>query len=216
MAASGRSQRVWFLAAAAAFAAVAAHVFVDLAGDYLLVHDDYDDVAHHSRLLVLGLVAGIAVVAMLRVFGEMLESTARNPRTLLYRLRESLGSQVLFSAHTAALTIGAMGAMEALDCALSRSDGSWTALFGGSILLGGGSAAVVGAVFGWFAFRFISWLADREPHIAALVVAAFRMQIDGAPSLTTCPAASAPPPPLRRLLLLRSGRKRGPPLRTPG
>jgi hypothetical protein len=154
-------------------------------------------------------------VAALRVFREMLQSTARNPRTLLYRLRESLGSQVLFSAQSSALTVGLMVAMEALDCALSRGDGNWTALFGGSVLLGGGSAAVIGAVSGWLAHGFVGWLAEREPDIAAVVVAAFRIQIEGAPSLAT-PAATWAPPPLRHgLLHSTSRRKRGPPLAAP-
>jgi hypothetical protein len=211
-----RGQRFWLLAATAALAAVVAHVCVDVAGDYLLAHDDYDNVVHHSRILALALVTGIAVVAILRVFGEMLHSTARNPRTLLYRLRGSLGNPLLFAVQAAALTVVTMAAMESLDCALSADFGGWTALFGGSVLLGGGTATGCGAILGFLAHRFLAWLADREPRIAALIVAVFRAQIAGATCITASRATSAAAPRRRELLLSCLGRKRGPPLPIPG
>jgi hypothetical protein len=216
MAARARFQRFWLIAAAAAFAAAAAHVFVDVAGDYLLAHDDYDDVAHHSRLIVLGLVAALAVVAALRVFGEILESKTRNPRTLLYCLRRSVGNPMLFCAQTSLLTILAMVAMEALDCALSGGVKDPAALLGGSIPLGGGSAAAIGALFGSLAHRFVGWLADREPEIAALIVAAFRVRIVRVGYLRAATALPATPPLRRELLLSCLGRKRGPPIPSPG
>jgi hypothetical protein len=216
MSSSERSKRFWLLAAAAALAAVAAHVCVDIAGDYLLAHDDYDGVAHHSRIVALALVAAIAVVAILRVFGEILGSTTRNPRTLLYRLRVSLGHPLHFSAQTAALTIVAMLTMESLDCALSGGLNDWTALFGGSVLLGGTTATVSGGVIGYCTHRFVAWLADREPRIAALIVAVFRSPVAAGLCISAARAMPAAAPRRRALLLSCVGRKRGPPLPTPG
>jgi hypothetical protein len=210
------TQRFCFLAAAAACAAAVAHVCVDIAGDYLLAHDDYDDVVHHSRTLVVALVLLIAVIASLRVFREMLRSRTRNPKTLLYRLRESLGHPVAFAAQTSVLTIAAMVAMESLDCAFSGGVRAWTALFGGSVVLGGGTAALAGAIFGSLAHRLVHWLADREPRIAALLVAALRPQIAGEVSVAAGAALRATQPQRRGLLLSFRGRKRGPPLTLPG
>ncbi|MBV8148624.1 MAG: hypothetical protein JO092_06010 [Candidatus Eremiobacteraeota bacterium] len=209
------TQRFYLIAAAAAVAAAVAHVCVDVAGDYLLAHDDYDDVIHHSRTLVVALVLVIAVIASLRVFREMLESRTRNPKTLLYRLRGALGHPAVFAAQASVLTVLAMVAMECFDCAISGGVRDWTALFGGSIILGGGTAAIAGAIFGSFAYRLVRWLADREPRIAALIVAAFRPPDSGEARIVSRPATESTT--LRRGLLLSCrGRKRGPPLIVPG
>jgi hypothetical protein len=210
-----RNQRIWLLAAGAAFAAAAAHVCVDVAGDYLLAHDAYDDVTHHSRVLVLAFVGALALVATIRVFGDILTSSTRNANTLLRSLHGALGHPLLFATQTALLSVAGMAAMESLDGALSGDFESWTALFGGSVLLGAGTAAVCGFIVGRLVHCLVRWLAKREPRIAAFVLAAFRPRT--AVSLfIAVPRIRAAAPLRRGLLLSCSGRKRGPPLAAPG
>ena len=129
-----------------------AHVVIDVAGDYILVRDAYDGMAHHSRALLLAVV-GLAVLAgAVRSIFELLDRRCASTTSVLAAVRDALGNPVHFALASAAFAIVALVGMESFDCWLSgRPVDDVGDLFGGSVTLGAGTAAIAGRVSdGWF------------------------------------------------------------------
>ncbi len=145
--------------------ALVAHVAIDIAGDFLLSHDAYDDVAHHSResvFIVACVLAAIAGWRTLCAARAELRGSRGSLRALLY---DSVpASCVRFVASVAALSVPALLAMAGLDAALDGTaiDDACD-LLGGSAVLGLactlGSALAV-ATLAWTAIRALARL-DR-------------------------------------------------------
>lgn len=211
--------RLWLLAAAGVLGAVAAHVVVDVAGDFLLARDAYDGIAHDSRALLLGLLAIGTMIAAIRTVFSMLDRHRGTSGSLLATVRDALGDPARFATAAAAIAILGMVAMESLDCVVDGRIADLTDLFGGSLLLGAAAAALSGALCGWGVHRLVRSLAACERPIAAFIIAAFR-PIDRALAVAIVPftrdRARAPRGGGRALSFARRGRKRGPPAPIPG
>jgi hypothetical protein len=212
-----RAFRISLVCIAATFAALLAHVAIDIAGDYVLAHDAYDGIDHQSRaIFVVAAIAAVLVVAS-RVLFKLLDRSSNSHESLLRRLSAACGSPAAFILQTAFLAIVTLAGMELLDCALSGTpvDGIED-LFGGSLALGLGTTLAIGALAGWCAHGLMRLLGHREAQIAALlyrfVFAAFAR-----PILTGTSRRARMSRTLERALLLaRRGSKRGPPLALPG
>ncbi len=200
---------------AAALAAVLAHVVIDVAGDYLLAHDTYDGVAHHSRGLFLGIALGVLALALLRYLFELFDRRSSSMVSLLRCLRAAQGAHLLgFVAWVCAATPLALVGMEAYDLLADFGHvASVRALLGGSVALGLSSALAAAIVVAMLAQWLFRLLANWEPAIASLV------------ARLVCARRHALPVRRRRLLSslsldagTRPARRRGkraPPLATP-
>jgi hypothetical protein len=137
---------------AALCAALLAHVAIDVAGDYLLPHDSYDDIAHDSRAVVACAVLGLVLGALGCAVGAALRRARGSEFAFCAGLRDACPPGALqFAITVNGLTFLILGAMEALDVTLAggRIDDVGD-LFGGSLLLGGLIAALcaLAAAFG--------------------------------------------------------------------
>ncbi|MBV8490510.1 MAG: hypothetical protein JO199_08275 [Candidatus Eremiobacteraeota bacterium] len=207
--------RLTLVALVAAVAAACAHVVIDVAGDYLLVRDAYDGIAHQSRGLLLGIAGVCALVLLARALFDALDRRCVSTSSLLASIREAIGAPWRFAAETAALTIVLLGAMEYFDCAaLGIRVEDVGELFGGSLLLGLTSAIACGVLTGWLAQRFLLKLSEYEPELVELVRALLRLDVRIAPMQVARRTALAAP--ISRGAFLGSrGRKRGPPIPAP-
>jgi len=203
--------RVCLVAVAAALAAAAAHVVVDVAGDYLLARDSYDGIAHHSRALLLALVGLALLVAAVRSICDLLDRRCGSTTSTFAAVRSALGNPVTFAIASAICAVVALAAMEWFDCSFGGRIDDIGDLFGGSIALGGGTAVLFGAVAGWLTHRCVRLIAKYEAPIAAFIFAVLNVVFPVAllgPSrqrvVVSRTAAYA-------LVLTRQGRKRGPP-----
>jgi hypothetical protein len=136
---------------AALCAAVTAHVAIDVAGDYLLPHDTFDDAAHGSRLLF----GSFAALLAMTIFGAAVRGAIREARgreaAFCDALRElAPGDLRWYFAAVVGFTFALLLAMQSIDGAVAGGDADDLAgLFGGSIFLGGTctlAAALVAAV----------------------------------------------------------------------
>lgn len=161
----GRRVRRIVFALTVISSALFAHVTIDLAGDFLLARDAYDDVAHHSResvFVVACLLAAVAAWRMLCAVRGELRGSRGSLRKLLYdSVPTSCGR---FVAAVAAAAVPTLLAMAALDSAIdARALGDIDDLFGGSVLLGlvcTLGSAVSFATLTWSAIRALARL-DR-------------------------------------------------------
>jgi hypothetical protein len=207
--------------AAAFLAALAAHVAIDIAGDFLLAHDTYDDVAHGSRWL-----ASIALaVSALCALGLLARAVIAETRGSRGALRSAFSAAVPVSAAKfgfvvtgAALPLLAgMAWLDAVFGGIAVDDiGD---LFGGSIPLGAGTTiafafAIAIGVHGLVrflsrfhrsivraveAFARIARGAVREPQLAGSVMRPDRPRV--LPALARCSSGNrAPPESLQPLL----------------
>lgn len=156
------------LCAAAAGAALA-HLAIDVAGDFALAHDSYDNLAHHSRGLVSGVALAIAVFLAARGLRHCCEIALRNRArfpAMLSRTRELLG--FTFAAVAASLPI--VPAMEWFD---GRLDGapvqSLGAAFGGSLLLGAVMTALCVGLVAALVYSLARWLVGYRDAIATVL-----------------------------------------------
>jgi hypothetical protein len=161
----GRRVRRIVIALTVISSALFAHVAIDLAGDFMLARDAYDDVAHHSRESVFVIACLLAAVAGWRtlcaVRGE-LRGSRGSLRALLY---DSVPASLeRFVAAVAAAAVPTLLAMAGLDSAIDmRAIGDVDDLFGGSVLLGlvcTLGSAVTFAALTWSAIRALARL-DR-------------------------------------------------------
>jgi hypothetical protein len=206
-----RALRLCLVAVAGALAAAAAHVVIDVAGDYLLARDAYDGIAHHSRALLLALVGVAILFAAVRAIFDILDRRCSSTASTLVAVRDALGDPLRFALASAAVAIVALVGMESFDCSLSGRVDDIGDLFGGSIALGVGTAFIAGTLLGWLVHRFVRLLAHYEMPIAAFIVSAFTLDpVAALPALSQRRVVAAT---TLALALLRSlqGRKRGPP-----
>ncbi|HTA39936.1 MAG TPA: hypothetical protein VK760_12715 [Candidatus Acidoferrales bacterium] len=203
------------VAFAGTLAALVAHVAIDVAGDYLLAHDTYDDIPHESRALFLVALAAIALAVSLPLLFDLLDRRCASTASLLRRVRASLGSPVLFALVSTAFAVLTLAGMEWMDCSAARTpvDGIED-LFGGSLVLGLGLTLALGCIGGWLVHRFVRLIAGFEPHIAALLFRLVRAACSPLVPVLAAQHAPASRTIVRSLLLARRGSKRGPPLPT--
>jgi hypothetical protein len=130
--------------AGAFFAALLAHVAIDVAGDYLLAHDTYDDDAHGSRY-VASIALLVSVLVALSAYARAVVAETRGMRgALRASLRSSMpASSFAFAALVASLAMPLLLGMAWLDSLVAGApvDGVID-LFGGSLALGIGMVAL--------------------------------------------------------------------------
>lgn len=199
------------IAVAGALAATAAHIVTDVAGDYLLAHDTYDGLAHHSRGVLVGVVAVVLLVAAFRYCCEALDRGSPSRTRALAAVRDALGHPAAFAAASGAVALVALAGMEYFDCALADSATGPAALFGGSIALGATSALLTGAVFGWLTHRAVRLAAKYETPIAGFILAVFEPAVRGCAPPSSHRSVETVPATVYALILRRQGHKRGPP-----
>lgn len=198
-----------------AISAILAHVVIDIAGDYVLPHDAYDGMEHHSRAIFAGVAVALAAIIVLRFLWEALDRRCTSLTELLRGLRAARGaSPWRFVACVAAVALVALLGMEFADASSDRVVvNGFADLLGGSILLGLASVTFVSVAVAWCVRFALHALADWEPVLAALVERLLARDIDRVPS-------RAAHEPLTVTLdgacrLSRRSGKRAPPLATP-
>lgn len=198
-----------------AISAILAHVVIDVAGDYLLKHDAYDGMEHHSRAVFAAIAVALAAVVALRFLWEALDRRCASLTELLRGLRAARGaSPWRFVALAVAVAFAALLAMEYADALSDRVvvDG-FEDLLGGSMWLGASSVTLVSVAVAWCVRFALHALADWEPVIAALVERLLGRRSHGSPSHATHEPLTVTLDGACRLAR-RSG-KRAPPLLTP-
>jgi hypothetical protein len=198
-----------------AISAIAAHFVIDFAGDYLLRHDAYDGMDHHSRTVFAAIAVALGAVVALRFLWEALDRRCTSLTELLRGLRAARGvSPWRFVALVAGVALVALLAMEYADALSDRVvvDGVED-LLGGSVWLGLGSVTLVSVATAWCVRLGLHALADWEPVLAALVEKLLGRRNDRSP-------LHAALVPLTLTLdgacrLARRSGKRAPPLLTP-
>ncbi len=143
------------------FAAPVAHYAVDLACDYLVPHDPFDDVAHASRALSLALSGLAGMAAMCAALSVAIARARGRDDAFCRELSASLGSSALRLALGVTLAVVPLVAgMEAFDIRLAGgSVDDLGDLFGGSLLVGttvSGLSAFVAGIVAWVAGRRIA------------------------------------------------------------
>ncbi len=199
----------------AAFAAVLAHIGIDVFGDYLLPHDTYDDVAHGSRTaLSCTALAGLATVAMRLLFGLLDEvQGGSKPPVDDGILTGSRGRFALFASAVAGLTLLCLAGMEAVDLrAAGRAFDDVADLLGGSLWLGLGLTLPFATSVAWVAWRIARWAASvRAFAVRAASALLFERTRRALPIRVS--ARYALRPTAREARIARRVAKRGPPLR---
>ena len=203
--------RVCLVAVAGALAAAAAHVVTDVAGDYLLPHDAYDGIAHHSRPVLLALAGLVLLGAALRIICDLHDRRCTSKITMLAAVRVALGRPTAFAVASGAAATVALAGMEFFDCSLSGRIAGIDDLFGGSIALGAGTALLLGAACGWVIHRCVRLVAKYEAPIAAFIGSVLKLAAGAQIAVTSQCRVSTVPCIAYALILTRQGRKRGPP-----
>jgi hypothetical protein len=169
----GRRLRRVVFALTVITSALFAHVAIDLAGDFLLARDAYDDVAHHSResvFIVVCVLAAIAAWHTLCGVRAELRGSRGSLRALLYDSIPT--SRVRFVAVVAACCVPALLAMAGLDAALDGTALDDVAdLLGGSATLGLTCALVSALSIAGFTWTVIRALARLDRVVLRLVAA---------------------------------------------
>ncbi len=176
--------------ATAMLAALAAHVAIDIAGDYLLPHDAFDDDAHGSRWLASAALATSALGAFWFLANAVLAETRGARGALRAALRASVpASGVTFVLLVAAAALPFVIAMGGLDAyvAGARIDGL-ADLLGGSLPLGASLTLALAAAIGIGAHRLVALLSRHHGSIVRVVGALVRAT--GTASRAICPPQS--------------------------
>jgi flagellar biosynthesis protein FliQ len=188
--------------ATAALAAALSHVAIDVAGDVLLPHDTYDDVAHDARSVTAVLTLAMIVVAAARTLMASLRTRAAFAPA---RIRT-------FVPAVLALALPLVVLMEWTDAMLAGHPvDDLGDLFGGSIVLGAGTTTIVSIALALVCAVVLRWFARATVAFARAIAGQFQRRLRSVPpALATCtqavPSAFAEP------LANRSAAKRGPPL----
>jgi hypothetical protein len=130
--------RVILALAGAFFAALLAHVAIDVAGDYLLPHDTYDDDAHGSRY-VASIALLFSVLVALYGYARAVAAETRGARgALCASLRSSIpSSPFVLTALVVGLAVPLLLGMAWLDSLVAGAPiDDVSDLFGGSLTLG--------------------------------------------------------------------------------
>jgi len=154
---------------AATAAAALAHVAIDVAGDYALKVDSYDNLRHGSRELVSLIAVALAFVLAARGLRICCEIAAVNRTRILapvHRLREGL----VFVLMAVGASVMLVPAMEWLD---GRLNGvpvrELDDAFGGSLALGLGITILCAAMVALVAYGIARWLISHRDSIAAII-----------------------------------------------
>jgi hypothetical protein len=155
-----------------------AHFAIDVAGDFLLARDSYDNLRHGSRELLTGLALVLAVLLAGRGLKVCCEIATRN-RGRLTRptlgLREAIG--LIAGAVTASIVF--VPGMELLD---ARLDGAAVPrladAFGGSIPLGLTTTLLCASVVALLVVGAVRWLVSHHDSIATMLETLLRRITD--------------------------------------
>jgi hypothetical protein len=183
-------------------AALLAHVGIDIAGDRLLAHDAYDDVAHGSRTAAFA--GGLFVFAglVLRLLCAGLDQARGAGTTLRRAIEPAIGrSPWRFVAFVVALSPAMLAGMEGLDTSLAggRIDDLGD-LFGGSFALGFGILVPTAALAAGLIWRLLRAIADADAAIVRALYTLFIWRAPGGSGLLgsiwreIAPPRSASPP----------------------
>jgi hypothetical protein len=166
------------------FAAPLAHYAVDLACDYLVSHDPFDDIGHASRELSLAL-SGLAGIGTLGIALARAIARARGRDGVFCReLTASIGvSPLRFALAVAALVVPLVAAMEAFDLRVAGGAADDLGdLFGGSLAVGASVSALAAfgtGVLAWFALRRIARAIVPSLALAIVVLLRFARATTG-------------------------------------
>jgi hypothetical protein len=199
----------------ASLAAVVAHFAIDEAGDFLLRHDSYDHVVHHSRFIAL-LCALILSASSVTV---LLAAALKDARMYRGELRALVGSHANRSPWRLILlvvpmSVCALVAMESLDAWLGTGHIPMFAdALGGSIPLGLGIAACTASLMGAALWRALTLLYASHRKIAAALQQFLTQRDTFGASHPPLRASVIPERPLSGISVLASrAGKRAPPL----
>lgn len=167
------------LALAGTLAAIAAHVVIDVVGDFALTRDAYDGVAHESRGLLLGLAAVVLGAIALRVLWDALVRRSGSLLAVSRRLRS--GSFWQTAALVSLVAFVMLVGMEMLDSRLAGLpiDGLGD-LLGGSILLGTAAAIACGTLAALACRMLLAAIAAWEPRLCAWLISLWSRGTGGA------------------------------------
>ncbi len=168
--------RVAMPLATALLAALAAHLGIDFAGDYLLAHDAYDDPQHGSRGLASLALVALAFGALWAVVRLALAEMRGSRGALRAELRAAVpDSPVVFAAMVTALALPMLLGMAWLDAATTGIAVDDVAdLLGGSLPLGLFIACVSAFVAAPIVHRLVRLLSRYHQAIVRVVGACLR------------------------------------------
>jgi hypothetical protein len=162
---AARAAGALFAVAVAALAAALAHLAIDIAGDYLLPHDAYDDVAHDSRTVVAAAAAAMLLAGAARsLYTSVLAALGRGgaPAAAIH-----VGAPLAFIGAVTALAVPLLLTMETVDAFAARRDvDDLGDLFGGSILLGLGTTLAVAMLVAAIAYVVLRFFVHARAAVA--------------------------------------------------
>jgi hypothetical protein len=161
------------LLSVALVAALIGHVVIDVLGDFLLAHDDYDDVDHSSRTIVAIVTLGLAMLGVSGGLRAAIREARGSENAFCLALRSALPrNDFVFSIAAIALSTIVLCTMEAADATLAghRIDDIGD-LFAGSVPFGATIIAIVTAIVSQTVLGIVRRLAQFS--VLAVVVVAF-------------------------------------------
>jgi hypothetical protein len=212
------SARVFGLTAivlTASLAAVLAHVAIDVAGDFVLPHDTYDRIAHHSRLVALAVAAVLGAGSFLTVLAAGFSDARRYRGALRALVRSRITRSTWgFVGLVAAAALPALIAMESVDAFVESGRlPDFAAALGGSIPLGLATLVTLSITLGWALWRTLKIVDASHRRIAsALERLITRREATDASHVASCELIAPENSPARVSVLARRAGKRAPPL----
>jgi hypothetical protein len=199
--------------AAAGAAAVIAHVAIDIVANFLVAHDPYDDLSHHSRFTFLAGSLTIALVGASAVLWAALRDVRVGGDSIRTLVGEAAASTPWrFISCVAATAAAALLAMEWLDSLADTGRFcTLTDALGGSIAIGTAVVLAVAIAIGFAAWKLLRQISAYHREIANAIGAI----LVGVPARTVRPTSTQPTPdqaPLIASILARRAGKRAPPL----
>jgi len=177
--------------AAAFLAALAAHIAIDFAGDFLLPHDTFDDAAHGSRWFAVFAMGTSAIGALWLLTRAVLAETRGRRGALRAALIAAVPkSAATFAAIVAALALPfilGMAWLDALSAGIAIDDVA--DLLGGSAPLGA-ALTVAFALAVAVGFHLLLACILRFHHSIIRAVEAFVRAVRGATGTSQCGAAN--------------------------
>ena len=150
-----------------AIAAVAAHVTIDVLGDFLLTRDTYDGIAHYSRTLFIDAIVLSVALIVVRAVWEAFDRRPGASIAILRRLTPQT-SPWRFVTLVVVTALVVLLSMERADAIMAGTAVHGIGdLLGGSIALGASAVAAIGALTALAMHAVITLLGRCEPAIAA-------------------------------------------------
>jgi TRAP-type C4-dicarboxylate transport system permease small subunit len=175
---------------AALAAALFAHVGIDVAGDYLLPHDTYDDVSHASRYVVLAAVAMLLFAMFVAALSAAIREARGSVDAFGRILRSSLGMGPLpFFVTTLAFAALTLVAMEYADAnAAGQAVDDLGDLLGGSLALGLAMLGIATIACATLARRLVELVAGlRRTLVHSLAIAFAALPARSVATRVMCP-----------------------------